>query len=61
MERETTNLRIRSDYKNRARATINHGVVPGVNNMSALVEKALIEFFEKYQVPEKFEDKDEEE
>jgi hypothetical protein len=43
MEKEVTNLSLRKDIKERANKAVDTGKFPGINSLSALVEKALEE------------------
>lgn len=54
MEKEITNLNLRLDIKNRAKAAIKNGYFDGVQSLSGLVEKSLADLMDKKNVPKKF-------
>jgi hypothetical protein len=56
MEKQTTNLSLRKDIKERANAALDHGYFSGVGSLTGLVEKALEEILDKACVPKKFEE-----
>ncbi len=41
MESEQTNLRLRTDIKNRADKAVEKGLIPGIKSLSGLVEFSL--------------------
>lgn len=55
MEKETTNLSLRKDIKNRSNAALEHGFFSGISSLSGLVEKALEELLDRGKVPKVFE------
>jgi hypothetical protein len=57
MEKETTNLSLRKDIKERANAALDSGFFSGVGSLSGLVEKALEELLDRNHAPKTFEKK----
>ena len=57
MEKETTNLSLRKDIKDRANGAVDNGFFSGVGSLSGLVEKALEELLDRSKVPKTFEQK----
>lgn len=55
MEKETTNLSLRKDIKDRANSALERGFFSGVGSLSGLVEKALEELLDRTKVPKTFE------
>jgi hypothetical protein len=58
VEKETTNLSLRKDIKDRANGALQKGFFSGVGSLSGLVEKALDELLDRSNVPENFEQKE---